>query len=222
MRDDLKAALGEGIASAFLLIAVVGSGIAAQCLSGGNAGLELLVNAVVTGCALVPLILSFGPISGAHMNPVVTLLAAAQSRLPWRRVPAYLAAQCAGALAGVAIAHVMFTVPILQVSQHERNGTALWVGEIVATVGLLGTILRCQALGLQTTAAAVALYITGAYWFTSSTSFANPAVTLARAFTDTFSGIAPADAPAFMAAQFIGLGLILLACRVVPAPKGVS
>ena len=170
----------------------------------------------------MPLILSFGPISGAHMNPVVTLLAAAQSRLPCRRVPAYLAAQCAGALAGVAIAHVMFTVPIRQVSQHERNGTGLWVGEIVATVGLLGTILRCQALGLQTTAAAVALYITGAYWFTSSTSFANPAVTLARAFTDTFSGIAPADAPAFMAAQFIGLGLILLACRVVPAPKGVS
>jgi len=211
--------MSEAAASAFLLIAVVGSGIAAQRLSGGNAGLALLINAVVTGCALVPLILSFGPISGAHMNPVVTLLAAVQARLPWRRVPAYVAAQCAGALAGVAIAHVMFAVPILQVSQHQRTGPALWVGEIVATVGLLGTILRCQALGLQTTAAAVALYITGAYWFTSSTSFANPAVTLARAFTDSFSGIAPADVPAFALAQLAGLAIVVGIARLTLIKK---
>lgn len=206
---------GEFTATAFLLIAVVGSGIAAERLSGGNAALALLVNAIATGCALVPLILSFGPVSGAHMNPVVTLAAAALSQMSWRLVPLYIAAQTAGAIAGVWIAHVMFDLPVLQTGTHPRSGMGLWCGEFVATLGLLGIVLRCQSAGLPVVATAVATYITGAYWFTSSTSFANPAVTLARAFTDTFAGISPADAPAFVAAQLLALGAAVLAARLL-------
>jgi len=208
-------AFSEFVATGFLLIAVVGSGIAAERLSGGNVGLALLVNAIVTGCALFPLILVFAPLSGAHMNPLVTVGAAVFRQLPWRRVPVMIVAQIAGGIVGVWLTHIMFDASILQVSTHARTGPALWTAEIVATVGLLGTILRCNAYGAPLTAAAVASYITGAYWFTASTSFANPAVTIARAFTDTFAGIRPADAPGFIAAQCIGLVLVLATAKAV-------
>ena len=214
MTASWKVSTAEFTATAFLLMAVVGSGIAAERLSGGNAGLALLVNAIVTGCTLVPLILSFAPISGAHMNPVVTLAAAATHQLPWKAVPYYIAAQVMGAVAGVWLAHVMFELDVLQLSRHARSGPAQWTAEVVATVGLLGTILRCQSYGIPTTAKAVAACITAAYWFTASTSFANPAVTIARALSDTFAGIRPADAPGFIAAQLVGLGLVLMALRL--------
>jgi glycerol uptake facilitator-like aquaporin len=207
--------MAEFTATAFLLIAVVGSGVAAERLCDGNVGLALLVNAVATGCALFPLILAFGPVSGAHMNPIVTIAAAIFAQLPWKSVAPYVTAQVLGALAGVCLAHAMFDLPILQVSTHIRTGPAQWVAEIIAAIGLLGLILRCHALGLQSTAGAVAAYITGAYWFTASTSFANPAVTVARAFTNTFAGIRPSDAPGFIGAQFAALGLIVLACKAV-------
>ncbi len=205
----------ECAATAFLLIAVVGSGIAAERLSGGNVALALLANAVVTGCALFPLILAFAPISGAHMNPVVTIAAAAFKRLPWAAVAPMVAAQVAGGLIGVWITHVMFDLPVVQFSQHIRTGPALWCAEIVATVGLLGTILRCDSYGVPLTAGAVAAYITGAYWFTASTSFANPAVTIARILTDTFAGIRPLDAPGFIGAQLAALALVLAVAKAV-------
>ena len=214
---------GELTATAFLLIAVVGSGIAAERLSGGNVGLALLANAIVTGCALYPLIMCFAPVSGAHMNPVVSVMAAYFGQMPWKAVPAHIIAQVIGAVVGVWITHIMFELPLLQSATHIRTGPAQWVAEIVATVGLLGVILRCHAHGVEITAKAVALYITGAYWFTASTSFANPAVTIARALTDTFAGIRPADVAGFIVAQCVGLGLVLIAgtamAFTLPAPK---
>ncbi len=214
---------GELTATAFLLIAVVGSGIAAERLCGGNVGLALLANAIVTGCALYPLIVCFAPVSGAHMNPLVTVMAAYFGQMPWKAVPAHITAQLFGAVIGVWVTHLMFDVPLLQTSAHVRTGPAQWVAEIVATVGLLGVILRCHAYSIEATAKAVALYITGAYWFTASTSFANPAVTVARALTDTFAGIRPADVPGFVLAQCLGLGLVLVASAAaaftLPAPK---
>jgi glycerol uptake facilitator-like aquaporin len=203
------AACIEMVATAFLLIAIVGSGIMAERLCGGNVGLALLVNAIATGGALLALILAFGPHSGAHMNPIVTLAAAATDGLRWRAVPAYIIGQFAGAVAGVWLAHVMFDLPIFQVSQHVRAGLGQWVAEVVATFGLLLVIGGARARRAPATAFAVAAYITAAYWFTASTSFANPAVTVARAFTDTFAGIRPADAPLFIAAQFTALVLAL-------------
>jgi glycerol uptake facilitator-like aquaporin len=197
----------EAIATCFLLIAVVGSGIMAERLCGGNVGLALLANAVATGGALVALILAFGPRSGAHMNPVVTLAAALTGGVRWRIVPGYLLAQTAGAVLGVWLAHVMFALPVLQVSAHVRTGLGQWVAEAVATFGLLATIWGCRAHPAPVTAFAVGAYITGAYWFTASTSFANPAVTLARALTDTFAGIRPVDAPGFILAQLLGMAL---------------
>lgn len=205
----------EFVATAFLLVAVVGSGIAAEGLSGGNGALALLVNALVTGCALFPLILVFAPISGAHMNPVVTLAFAAQGRLPAAHIPLYIAAQCSGAVMGVWAAHLMFGLPILQESHRLRLDTGVWCAEVIASIGLIGTVLRCETHGLTTTAGAVAAYITGAYWFTSSTSFANPAATLARSLTDTFAGIAFADVPAFVVAQLAGLVVILVAAKTL-------
>ena len=193
------------VATAFLLIAVVGSGIMAERLCGGNVGLALLANAIATGGALVALINA----SGAHMNPVVTLAAAATGDTPWRVVPAYLAAQFIGAIAGVWLAHVMFELPVWQVSHHVRTGPGQWVAEIVATFGLLMVIWGCKARGERNIAVAVAAYITGAYWFTASTSFANPAVAFARALSDSFAGIRPTDVPGFIVAQLIGLGLAL-------------
>ncbi len=208
-RPVIAAALIELVATAFLLIAVVGSGIMAERLCGGNVGLVLLANALATGCALVALILAFGPQSGAHMNPVVTLAAAATQGLRWHAVPAYIAAQIAGAVIGVWLAHIMFDLPVWQLSTHIRTGIPQWVAEIIATFGLLAVIWGCRAHKEPVTAFAVAAYITGAYWFTASTSFANPAVTVARALSDTFAGIRPLDAPGFILAQFAALALAL-------------
>jgi glycerol uptake facilitator-like aquaporin len=205
MRATARLALAELIATAFLLIAVVGSGIMAERLCGGNVGLALLANALATGGALVALILAFGPQSGAHMNPVVTLAAAITGGLEWSAVPAYIAAQLAGAVAGVWLAHAMFDLPIWQLSQHVRFGAGQWIAEIVATFGLLMVIWGSRAHREPVTAFAVAAYITGAYWFTASTSFANPAVTIARAFSDSFAGIRLVDVPGFIAAQLVGL-----------------
>jgi len=205
----LSAAGFECVATGFLLVAVVGSGIMAERLSGGNAALALLANAIATGGGLVALILAFGPHSGAHMNPVVTLAAALGGELRWRTAFAYGSAQVAGGIIGVWIAHLMFALPMLEFGTHVRTGGGQWLGEAVATVGLLSVIWGCRAHRAPVTAFAVAAYITGAYWFTSSTSFANPAVTLARSLTDTFAGIRPIDAPGFLIAQLVGLLLAL-------------
>ena len=210
-----EAAVIEGIATAFLLIAVVGSGIMAERLCGGNIGLALLANAVATGGALVALILAFGPRSGAHMNPAVTLAAALTGGLRWQAVPAYVVAQVVGAVIGVWLAHLMFGLPVLQLSTHARTGFGQWLAEAIATFGLLATIWGCRAHAAPVTAFAVAAYITGAYWFTASTSFANPAVTIARGLSDTFAGIRPADAPGFILAQ---LAAVVLALPLLRAP----
>jgi glycerol uptake facilitator-like aquaporin len=219
-RSLAHAAVIELIATAFLLIAVVGSGIMAEKLTGGNVGLALLANAVATGGALVALILAFGPQSGAHMNPVVTLAAAATGGLRWHAVPGYVAAQVVGAILGVWLAHIMFGLPILQLSQHVRAGLPQWVAEIVATFGLLTVIWGCRVHREPVTAFAVAAYITGAYWFTASTSFANPAVTIARSLSDTFAGIRPADAPGFIIAQLVALILALPLLHRAPPEHG--
>ena len=216
VRPAVHAAVIEFIATAFLLIGVVGSGIMAERLAAGNVGLALLANAIATGGALVALILAFGPQSGAHMNPVVTIAAAATNGLRWHVVPAYIGAQIVGAIIGVWLAHVMFDLPILQLSQHARTGMPQWVAEVVATFGLLTVIWGCRAHKAPVTAFAVAAYITGAYWFTASTSFANPAVTIARALSDTFAGIRPADAPGFIIAQFVALLIALPLLRRSP------
>jgi len=208
-RPLVHAAAIEFVATGFLLIAVVGSGIMAERLCGGNVGLALLANAVATGGALVALILAFGPQSGAHMNPVVTLAAVLADGFAWRLALAYVVAQLAGAAIGVALAHVMFEVPVWQVSHHVRSGAGQFVAEMVATFGLLSVIWGCRAHRQPVTAFAVAAYITGAYWFTASTSFANPAVTMARALTDSFAGIRPDDVPGFILAQFAALALAL-------------
>jgi glycerol uptake facilitator-like aquaporin len=208
-RPLVREAFIELVATTFLLIAVVGSGIMAERLCAGNVALALLANAIATGGALVALILAFGPQSGAHMNPAVTLAAAATEGLRWHAVPAYIAAQIIGAIVGVWLAHIMFDLPVWQLSQHARTGLPQWVAEVIATFGLLTVIWGCRAHREPVTALAVGAYITGAYWFTSSTSFANPAVTIARSLTDTFAGIRPTDAPGFMLAQLLGLALAL-------------
>jgi glycerol uptake facilitator-like aquaporin len=215
----LKAALAELVATAFLLIAVVGSGIAAERLCGGNLGLTLLANAIATGGALLALILAFGPRSGAHLNPAVTLASALTRHLPWRAVPAYLMAQLAGAVGGVWLAHLMFELPILQLGQHPRTGAGQWLAEAVATFGLLAVIGLCRGRREAVTAGAVAAYISGAYWFTASTAFANPAVTIARALTDSFAGIRPIDAPGFILAQGAGAALAVTLLRVLVDEK---
>jgi glycerol uptake facilitator-like aquaporin len=200
----VRRAVAETIGTAFLLVAVVGSGIMGERLSGGNVVIALLANTLATGAMLVTLIFTFGPISGAHFNPAVTLADASQGGIRWREVPGYIAAQVAGALLGVAAAHLMFGEALLQVSQHARAGCAQMFSEFIATFGLLSVIWGCSRLRAGAVPFAVGLYITGAYWFTASTSFANPAVTLARSFTNTFAGIRPVDAPGFMAAQLAG------------------
>ena len=194
----------EAIGTALLLAAVVGSGIMGDKLSGGNVALALLANTLATGAALVALILAFGPISSAHFNPAVSLASAWRGGLPWREVPAYLAVQVIGAFAGVAAAHGMFSAPLFSASRDARAGGAQLLSEFVATFGLLAVIWGCELRPLTAVAFAVGGYITAAYWFTASTSFANPAVTLARAATDTFTGIRPVDAPAFIVAQLAG------------------
>lgn len=194
----------EGVGTALLLATVVGSGIMGERLAGGNVAVALLANTLATGAALVALILTFGAISGAHFNPAVTLADASQGGLPWSEVPAYIAAQVIGAFAGVAAAHTMFELPLFFASQHARAGMAQAFSEFVATFGLLAVIWGCARLRTSAVPFAVAAYITAAYWFTASTSFANPAVTLARAASDTFAGIRPVDAPAFIIAQLLG------------------
>lgn len=207
----------EFTGTAFLLMAVVGSGIMAERLCAGNVGLALLANSVATGAALVALTLALGPISGAHLNPVVTLADAVQRGIAWREVPVYVAAQIAGAFAGVAAAHGMFGLPVFFASHHARSGSALWFSEFIATFGLLAVIWGCTRSSARVQSSAVSFavgaYIAAAYWFTSSTSFANPAVTLARAASDTFAGIRPVDAPGFVLAQIAGTVAAVLCFR---------
>lgn len=201
----LRKLTAEALGTALLLAAVVGSGIMAEELARPNVALALLANTVATGAALVALITAFGPISGAHFNPVVTLAAATQGDLPWREVPGYVAAQIGGAFLGVAVAHVMFQQPALFfASQHRRDGIAQLTSEFVATFGLLSVIWGSARRRPGLVPFTVGAYVTAAYWFTSSTCFANPAVTLARAASDTFAGIRPGDAPGFIAAQIAG------------------
>jgi glycerol uptake facilitator-like aquaporin len=201
-----------------LLATIVGSGIMGERLAGGNAALALLANTLATGAMLVALILTFGPISGAHLNPAVTLADASQGGLPWREVPAYLVAQVAGAFGGVAVAHAMFGLPLFTASRHMRAGRAQVFSEFIATFGLLSVIWGCARLRSSAVPFAVGCYITGAYWCTASTSFANPAVTLARAASDTFSGIRPADAPGFILAQLGGAAAATILFRwLVPS-----
>ncbi len=199
-----RRATAEALGTALLLVAVVGSGIMAERLAGGNVALALLCNALATGGALVAIILAFGPVSGAHLNPAVTLVDAWQRGIGWRHVPAYIGAQIAGAVGGVAIANLMFGLPAFSLSQRVRTGSGQWLGEFVATFGLLAVIWGCSRSKPAATPFAVAAYIVGAYWFTSSTSFANPAVTIARSLSDTFAGIRPADAPGFIVAELLG------------------
>ena len=202
---DLKRRLvAEALGTALLLATVVGSGIMAERLAGGNVAIALLANTIATGAALVALILTFGPISGAHLNPAVTIADASQGGLRWGDVPGYVVAQIAGAFGGVALAHVMFEEPIFSASEHVRAGVGQLVSEFVATFGLLAVSWGCSRRRTSAVPFAVGAYITAAYWFTASTSFANPAVTLARAATNTFAGIRPVDAPGFLVAQLLG------------------
>jgi glycerol uptake facilitator-like aquaporin len=219
-----RRAVAEALGTAFLLAAVVGSGIMGERLAGGNAAIALLANTIATGAALVALILTFGPISGAHFNPAVTLADASQGGLAWREVPVYITAQIFGAFAGVAAANLMFSEPVFFASRHSRAGHGLLFSEFVATFGLLSVIWGCARLRSSAVPFAVGAYITGAYWFTSSTSFANPAVTLARAASDTFAGIRPVDAPGFIVAQLAGaMAATLLFRWLVPSlPKDAS
>ncbi len=194
----------EFIGTAFLLACVAGSGIMGERLAAGNTAIALLVNSIATGAALYALIRSFGPVSGAHFNPAVTLALAAANELPRAQVPSYIVAQIAGAVLGVWAAHLMFDLPILQTSTHIRTGIGQWAGEFIATFALLAVIESGRRHFVSSLPSAVALTIVAAYWFTSSTSFANPAVTIARALTDTFSGIAPANVVGFIVAQALG------------------
>jgi glycerol uptake facilitator-like aquaporin len=205
MMSLLRRVAAEAVGTAMLLAAVVGSGIMGERLAGGNLAIALLANTIATGAALVALILTFGPISGAHFNPAVTLADASQGGLAWRDVPAYIGAQIVGAFAGVACANVMFELPVFFASRHQRAGLAQLFSEFVATFGLLAVIWGCaRRQRTSVVPFAVAAYITAAYWFTASTSFANPAVTLARSMSDTFAGIRPMDVPGFIAAQLVG------------------
>ena len=196
--------VAEGVGTALLLTAIVGSGIMAERLAGGNVALALLANAIATGSALAALILTFGPISGAHFNPAVTLADAWQRGIVWREVPAYMLAQILGAFGGVASAHLMFGLPPFFASRHARAGASQVFSEFIATFCLLTVIWGCARFRSSVVPFAVAAYITAAYWFTASTSFANPAVTLARSATDTFAGIRPIDTPGFILAQLAG------------------
>jgi glycerol uptake facilitator-like aquaporin len=215
--------VAEALGTALLLATVVGSGIMGETLAGGNVAIALLANTLATGAALVCLILTFGPISGAHFNPAVTLADASQGGLPWREVPAYIVAQLAGAFAGVAAAHGMFGKPVFFASVHVRAGGSQLFSEFVATFGLLAVIWGVVRRRPAAVPFAVGAYITAAYWFTASTSFANPAVTLARAASNTFAGIRPADAPGFIVAQLVGaMAATALFRWLVPALPSVA
>lgn len=200
----------EFIGTALLLATVVGSGVMGERLAGGNVAIALLANTIATGAVLYALISAFGSLSGAHFNPLVSIVAAFQGQLAWRSVGPHVLVQIAGALSGVVCAHLMFELPTIMYSQHIRAGISQMWSEVVATFGLLTVILSCARHKPETIPAAVATYITAAYWFTASTSFANPAVTIGRALTDTFSGIRPVDVPGFVGAQIVGASLALL------------
>jgi len=213
----------EWLGTAFLLATVIGSGIMAQKLAGGNGALALLCNTIPTGAILVVLILIFAPLSGAHFNPAVSVAFAWRGELPWPIAAGYIAAQIGGAMTGVWAAHLMFELPVWQFSITSRAGAGQWVAEAIATFGLLLTIFGCAARTPAAIPYAVGLYITAAYWFTASTSFANPAVTIARSLSDTFAGIAPAGVPAFIVAQLVGMGVAVMVGRwlwVSPASPG--
>jgi glycerol uptake facilitator-like aquaporin len=215
--------VAEGLGTALLLATVVGSGIMGETLAGGNVAVALLANTLATGAGLVCLILTFGPLSGAHFNPAVTLADASQGGLPWREVPGYLLAQVAGAFVGVAAAHGMFGKPVFFASEHVRAGSAQLLSEFIATFGLLAVIWGVARRRSAAVPFAVGAYITAAYWFTSSTSFANPAVTLARAASNTFAGIRPVDAPGFILAQLLGAATATALFRwLVPALPQVA
>ena len=209
----------EVIGTALLLAIVVGSGIMGEQLAGGNVAIALLANTIATGAGLLALVLTFGPISGAHFNPAVTLAEALSGRFEWRIVPAYLLAQFSGAIVGVAIAHTMFGLPLFSASHHVRTGSAQFFSECIATFGLLAVIQSTAHYRAAITPFAVAAYITAAYWFTASTSFANPAVTLARAATNTFAGIRPIDAPGFILAQLLGAAAATILFRWLLKPE---
>jgi glycerol uptake facilitator-like aquaporin len=215
--------VAEAVGTSLLLATVVGSGIMAERLAGGNVAIALLANTIATGAALVALILAFGPISGAHFNPAVTLVDAWQRGLPWREVPSYMGAQIAGAFGGVAAAHGMFAEPVFAWSRHARSGALQLLSELVATFGLLAVIWGVSRRRATAVPFAVGAYITAAYWFTASTSFANPAVTLARSVTDTFAGIRPVDVPGFIVARLAGaISATALFRWLVPAVPKVA
>ena len=205
----------EFLGAGLLLIAVVGSGIMAETLADGNTALALLANAIATGCILYCIIILFGPVSGAHFNPIVTLAFVVRGDMPIKRAGAFIAAQIFGAIAGVLLTHAMFDQSLFQMSQTSRTGAPLWISEIFASFGLLLIIFGGLAQNSKAIASMVALYITGAYWFTASTSFANPAVSIARALSDTFAGIYPAHVPMFILCQLIGMALALVAVRAI-------
>jgi glycerol uptake facilitator-like aquaporin len=205
----------EALGTAFLLAVIVGSGIMGERLAGGNDAIALLANSLATGFGLAVLILVFAPISGAHFNPAVTLVAAWEGDLPWRDVMPYVVVQVVAAIAGVAAAHGMFDLPAFSASTKVRTGASQWFAEVVATFGLVMVILACTRQKIAAAPLAIAAYIAAAYWFTASTSFANPAVTIARSFTNTFAGIRPDDAPGFIAAQLVGATLAAGAMRLL-------
>jgi glycerol uptake facilitator-like aquaporin len=209
---DARAVVAEAMGTSFLLAAVVGSGIMGERLAGGNVAIALLANSLATGAALTALILAFGPISGAHFNPVVTMVEAVQGRLLPKQAVSYVLAQVLGAFTGVIAAQVMFSEPLLLASTHERSGFAQMFSEFVATFGLVTVMFTVSRSRASAVPFAVAAYIVAAYWFTSSTSFANPAVTVARGFTNTFTGIRPADVPAFLIGQVGGAVASMVVC----------
>ena len=213
--------IAELVATMFLLLAIVGSGIMGERLAGGNVAIALLANSVATGGALFALIATFQPISGAHLNPVVTLLDVWEGGLPWRSAPIVIVAQFVGAVLGVWLAHLIFGEPWISVSTHDRGGLPLMVSEFVATFGLVAVVLGCARRRPDIIPAAVSLYIVGAYWFTASTAFANPVVTIARSMTGTFAGIRPADVDGFVLAQLAGgaAGASVLRWLLSPAPS---
>jgi glycerol uptake facilitator-like aquaporin len=215
----MRPALAEALGTAMLLAAIVGSGIMGERLAQGNMALALLANSLATGFALIALIAAFAAHSGAHFNPVVTLAFAMRAGLPWRRVPAYLVAQFVGAFLGVLAAHAMFDLALLQTSPTVRSGLGQWWSEVVATFGLVVVVMACRRQPPWSAPIAVGAYIAAAYWFTASTSFANPAVTVARGFTATFSGMEPSGVPAFILAQLVGAALALLASARTGQPS---
>jgi glycerol uptake facilitator-like aquaporin len=221
MKSSLSRRLAaEFLGTAFLVAAVVGSGIMGERLAGGNVAVALLANTIATGAALVALILTFGSISGAHLNPAVSIADALEGGLPWKDAPPYIVVQILGGIAGAFAAHVMFGLPVVSLSHHARSGLAQNFSEFIATFGLLSVIWGCSRRRPNAVAFAVGAYITAAYWFTASTSFANPAVTIARSLSDTFSGIRPLDVPWFLLAQIAGaLAATFLFRWLVPRPS---